>query len=52
MVTAAENPDGTIAVVVFNETQQSKNIQLLFDNQKVKIRMKGQSIQTIVIPNK
>ena len=52
MVTAAENPDGTIAVVVFNETQQSKNIQLLFDNQKVKIKMKGQSIQTIVIPNK
>ena len=51
MVTAAENPDGTIAVVVFNETQQSKNIQLLFDNQKVKIKMKGQSIQTIVIPN-
>ena len=52
MVTAAENPDGTIAVVVFNETKKSKNIQLLFDNQKVKIRMKGQSIQTIVIPNK
>ena len=51
MVTAAENPDGTIAVVVFNETQQSKNIQLFFDNQKVKIKMKGQSIQTIVIPN-
>jgi len=51
MVTAAENPDGSIAVVVFNETNQSKNIQLILASQKVSIKMNGQSIQTIVIPN-
>jgi glucosylceramidase len=50
MVTAAENPDGTIAVVLFNEHQQSKNIQLVLGNQKVTIKMNAQSIQTIVIP--
>ena len=49
MVTAAENPDGTIAVVVFNETNQSKNIQLSLGNQNITVKMNGQSIQTIVI---
>ncbi|WP_445750103.1 glycoside hydrolase family 30 protein [Polaribacter sp.] len=52
MVTAAENPDGTIAVVIFNETNQSKNMQLMLANQKVSIKINEQSIQTIVIPNK
>jgi len=51
MVTAAENPDGTIAVVIFNETNQSKNMQLMLANQKVSIKINGQSIQTIVIQN-
>ncbi len=50
MITAAENPDGSIAVVVFNETNQSKNINLILGNQNVTIVLKQQSIQTIVIP--
>lgn len=52
MVAAAENPDGTFAVVVFNETNQSKNINLILGNQNVTIVVKQQSIQTILIPNK
>lgn len=50
MVTAAENPDGTIAVVVFNETMQPKNIQLRLSEQNVTIQLSAQSIQTIIIP--
>ena len=51
MVTAAENPDGTIAVVAFNEGEKSKNIHLILDTKSIDIIIKGQAIQTIVIPN-
>jgi glucosylceramidase len=51
MVTAAENPDGTIAVVAFNEGEKSKNIHLILDHKSIDVIIKGQAIQTIVIPN-
>ena len=51
MVTAAENPDGTIAVVVFNEGTKTKNIQLTLNTKSIDVTISGQAIQTIVIPN-
>ena len=35
MVTAAKNPDQTIAVVVFNQTQEAKSINLVLNDKSV-----------------
>jgi len=51
MVTAAKNLDGTIAVVLFNEGIQTKNIKLILESKSVNVTINGQAIQTIVIPN-
>jgi glucosylceramidase len=50
MITAAENADGSIAVVIFNEKGNAKNIQLALNEKSVNINIQGQAIQTIVIP--
>ncbi|MEN8703452.1 MAG: glycoside hydrolase family 30 protein [Polaribacter sp.] len=49
MITAAENIDGSITVVVFNEKENLKKINLTLNNKSVTIDIKGQSLQTIVI---
>ncbi len=51
MITAAENTDGSIAVVLFNEKENAKNIQLILNTKSVNLRIQGQAIQTIVIPS-
>ena len=51
LVTAAENKDGSIAVVLFNEGEKAKNISLSLNEKNIDISVKGQAIQTIVIPN-
>jgi glucosylceramidase len=52
MVTASQNLDGSIAIVIFNEGNEAKNFTLKL-NEKVKnISISGQAIQTILIPNK
>jgi glucosylceramidase len=50
-VTAAQNPDGTIAVVVFNEEKQPKQFSLDLGDKKANVEISGQAIQTIVISN-
>ena len=52
MVTAAKNPDGTIAVVVFNEGKESKNMKLSLNDLSTEIKINPQAIQTIIIPMK
>ncbi|MFT5243453.1 MAG: glucosylceramidase [Psychroserpens sp.] len=52
MVTAAKNPDGSIAVVVFNEGNIAKNFALNLVEQTINIKISEQAIQTIVIPTK
>lgn len=48
-VTAAQNPDGSIAVVVFNETKIPKTFELqLKDNKKI-VKIDAQAIQTLLI---
>ena len=49
-VTAAENPDGSIAVVVFNEGKTKKNFKLQIGGKETFINIDAQAIQTIVIP--
>ncbi|APZ46228.1 glycosyl hydrolase family 30 [Polaribacter reichenbachii] len=49
LITAAENLDGTIAVVVFNEKENPKTIQLSLGEKNIKIAIQGQAIQTIVV---
>ncbi len=52
MATAAENPDGTIAVVLFNETETPKSISLSINEKAIEISIDAKAIQTIVIPTK
>ncbi len=51
MVTAAKNPDGSIAVIIFNEGSEAKNINLKLYESAVDIQISAQAIQTIIIPN-
>jgi len=51
MVTAAQNPDGSIAVVVFNERDISKTLNLSLNGSNINIKMSGQALQTIVLNN-
>lgn len=52
MVTAAKNPDGSIAIVVFNEGKEAKDFQLGLDEKTKNITISAQAIQTIIIPTK
>ncbi|WP_340156676.1 glycoside hydrolase family 30 protein, partial [uncultured Winogradskyella sp.] len=52
MVTAAKNPDGSIAVVLFNEGKMSKDFTLILGEETVKVKINQQAIQTILIPTK
>jgi glucosylceramidase len=51
MVAAATNPDGSIAVVIFNQESEDKNMELSIDNRKIEIPISKKAIQTILIPN-
>ena len=51
MVTAAKNPDGSIAVVIFNQDSEAKNFNLTLNDSAIDIQISGQAIQTIIIPN-
>tara|TARA_B110000285_G_scaffold235284_1_gene316069 strand:- start:1726 stop:3204 length:1479 start_codon:yes stop_codon:yes gene_type:complete len=49
--TAAQNPDGTIAIVVFNEDNRAKNFTIELNGSSKSISIDPQAIQTIVIQN-
>lgn len=46
-VTAAKNPDGSFAVVVFNPSEQAKNIEISVENQKIPIQISAKALQTV-----
>ena len=50
MVTAAKNIDGSIAVIVFNEGDTSKNFTLSLNGITKDISINEKAIQTIIIP--
>ncbi len=49
--TAAQNPDGTIAIVVFNEGMTAKSFTLELTGSSQTINIEAQAIQTIVVQN-
>ena len=48
-VTAAKNPDGSIAVIVFNESLEEKHFLLELGDDSTSVTISAQAIQTIVI---
>ena len=51
MVTAAKNPDGTIAVVLLNQGLESKNFSLSLGEKNTNISINPQAVQTILLNN-
>ncbi|MCF7561618.1 glycosyl hydrolase family 30 [Sabulilitoribacter multivorans] len=51
MATAVKNPDGSIVVVLFNETKTPKSIKISLQENTLDFAIDAQAIQTIVIPN-
>ncbi len=50
-VTAVKNPNGSIAVVVFNEKNKAKTINLSLNRKNIGINISAQAIQSIIIQN-
>jgi glucosylceramidase len=50
MVTAAQNPDGSIAVVIFNPNEEKKESNYRCREKSMEFAISGKAIQTIVIP--
>jgi len=51
MATAAINPDGSIAIVLFNEFKTPKTINLILNEKNIEFSIDAHAIQTIVIAN-
>lgn len=51
MVTAAQNPDGSIAVVILNQSEEARQIELELSGQNSAFTISGKAIQTVVIPS-
>jgi glucosylceramidase len=51
MVTAAQNPDGSVAVVVLNQTATIKSFNLQLGTKSALVSISAKALQTIVITN-
>lgn len=49
MLTAAQNPDGSIAVILFNPGEKEKSVNISLQNKNVNATISAKAIQTIVI---
>lgn len=49
LLTAARNPDGSIAVVILNPTEAEKEVSLVLGDRKTAFSIEGQAIQTVVL---
>ncbi|MFN1834430.1 glycoside hydrolase family 30 protein [Balneola sp. MJW-20] len=49
LLTAVENPDGTIAVVMLNQVDEAKTVQLNLGGKSTNVGIRGNAIQTILI---
>jgi glucosylceramidase len=49
MTTAVKNPDGSIAVAVFNPTESKQTIKIQLNNQNTIISIDAKALQTILI---
>ena len=51
LATAVANPDGSIALVILNQEEESKTIMISLGDKTTTVSINGQAIQTIIIPN-
>jgi glucosylceramidase len=51
LLTAAKNPDGSIAVVILNQSDETKGIELDLDGRNSVFAIQGKAIQTVIIPS-
>ncbi|NNL83672.1 MAG: glycosyl hydrolase family 30, partial [Winogradskyella sp.] len=49
LVTAAENPDGSIATIIFNQGDEPRTIELSLGEKSTQLQIGGEALQTIVI---
>jgi glucosylceramidase len=49
MATAVKNPDGTIAVVVFNPTAEKQSLEIKLNNKIKIISIDAKALQTVII---
>ena len=49
MATAVQNPDKSIAIVIFNPTENLQSIEIKLNNQKSTISINAKALQTVVI---
>jgi glucosylceramidase len=49
LLTAVQNPDQSIAVVILNQSSEAKRIQLELDGQKSEFAINGKALQTVMI---
>jgi glucosylceramidase len=50
MVTAAQNPDGSIAAIIFNPAEHAESIKLTLGDRSADLSISAQAIQTVLIP--
>ena len=50
MVTAVENPDGSIIAVVFNPTDKKHSLNLKIKDKQVKFNINSKALQTVIVP--
>jgi len=48
MVTAAQNPDGSVAVVIFNPTDKSQPLKIDLNNREISISISAKALQTVL----
>ncbi|MEM8894565.1 MAG: glycoside hydrolase family 30 protein, partial [Bacteroidota bacterium] len=51
LMTAAQNTDGSIAVVILNQSEDQKSIQLDLAGKKADLSISARAIQTVIIPS-
>lgn len=49
MMTAAQNPDGSIALVILNMKEEAKNMKISLGDRSVNIQINAQALQTIIV---
>jgi glucosylceramidase len=49
MVTAVQNPDGSLAAIIFNPTEEAKGINLTLHGKTIDFAISPKALQTVVI---
>ena len=49
LVTAARNTDGSMALIILNQGEEAKNIQLALGDSKSSFSIDGKALQTVIV---